>query len=372
MGVVPLWLVGEICLERLESFDFSSPAYRRLFSRSNATAFQHPVWLEQVYRTLAPAAGARPVVICGKGPSGDLLFVLPLVERRIGPLRIIEPADFGVGDYNAPVVSRNEERALRDMPHIRSRIASLLPPHDLLRIRHIREEHRELWSVFFSQPPQPHGHRCYETEPGEDHAAWHMTLDGSFRRYLERKIRRFERGGSVSLKEIADGDEIAGALAALADVRKGRFRNDPIQQACVCDFYARVAAAGISCGLSRTYVLELDGKPVGHVFGLSFGGRFYFLLLACDYANYGRLSPGLVLVDALVRERRKAGDVVFDFTVGDEPYKADFGSQALPLFVIEASRGVMGYAALRARQAAKAVRKLTGRPGRQQKRWGKG
>lgn len=373
MGVVPLWLFGEICLERLESFDFTGADYQRLFSQSNATAFQHPIWLERMFAVLVPAMNARPLVICGKRPRGDLLFVLPLVERRVGPLRIIEPADLGVGDYNAPVVSRNDERALRQMPDIRNRIEALLPAHDVLRIRHIRAEHRELWSIFFNQPLRPHDHRSYETELGEDHAAWQeATLDGSFRRYLERKIRRFNRSGSIRLDEITDTDEIADALRELADVRKGRFRKDPMQQSSVRDFYAQVAAAGVSYGLSRTYVLKLDGAPVGRVFGLTLAGRFYFLLLACDYENYGRHSPGLILADMLIRERRAAGDVIFDFTVGDEPYKADFGSRPQTLFVIETSRSLLGYAALNARRATIAARKLLGREGLSQRRWGDG
>jgi hypothetical protein len=43
-------------------FDFVGAEYGRLFERSDATAFQHPLWLDGLYRNLAPPLGAEPLV----------------------------------------------------------------------------------------------------------------------------------------------------------------------------------------------------------------------------------------------------------------------------------------------------------------------
>src|SRR5262245_179752 len=85
-------------------FDFQSPEYRDLFTHSRATAFQHPVWLDTLYRRLLPAVQAEPLIVVVRyAADGGLALVLPLVRRRYGTLRTIEFADLGVSDYACPI-----------------------------------------------------------------------------------------------------------------------------------------------------------------------------------------------------------------------------------------------------------------------------
>ena len=42
------------------AFDFLSPEYADLFSRSDATVFQHPFWLDRLYARLVPYRNAKP------------------------------------------------------------------------------------------------------------------------------------------------------------------------------------------------------------------------------------------------------------------------------------------------------------------------
>ena len=44
-------------------YDFLDPEYAGLFAASDATAFQHPVWLHHIYTSLAPARRARMAVV---------------------------------------------------------------------------------------------------------------------------------------------------------------------------------------------------------------------------------------------------------------------------------------------------------------------
>src|SRR5579859_3486382 len=85
-------------------FDFRSEEYCSLLGRSHATAFQTALWLETLYRDVAPAFGAEPVIVTVRDSgSGELLLVLPLVRRRRHQVTFIEFADFGVCDYLRPV-----------------------------------------------------------------------------------------------------------------------------------------------------------------------------------------------------------------------------------------------------------------------------
>ncbi|MBN4669075.1 cellulose biosynthesis protein CelD, partial [Pandoraea nosoerga] len=41
----------DVCID--DAFDFLSEEYATLFEGSDATAFQHPLWLDSLYRKLA-------------------------------------------------------------------------------------------------------------------------------------------------------------------------------------------------------------------------------------------------------------------------------------------------------------------------------
>ena len=98
------------------------------------------------------------------------------------------------------------------------------------------------------------------------------------------------------------------------------------------EFYAEVAANGRD--FARIYQLKLDGADVAQAFGLVLGGRFYYLLIGADYERFGKHSPGLVLYDLLIEEWIKEGGTVFDFTIGDEAFKRDFGTTPTPIHAL--------------------------------------
>ena len=118
------------------AFDFLSDEYRELFASSDATAFQHPIWLDAFYRRLAPARGAKPVIVTGRGHDGALRFVLPLIRRRKSGVALLESADLGVSDYSAPVAASNfaAPAGTADL------VALILPPFDVLGLRPARGE----------------------------------------------------------------------------------------------------------------------------------------------------------------------------------------------------------------------------------------
>ncbi|CAN7406182.1 GNAT family N-acetyltransferase [Rhizobium sp. LjRoot30] len=346
-------------LERLEGFDFTGEPYGKLFGESGATVFQHPVWLQAIYDHLLHDAKARPLIICGYDGGGQLQFLLPLVVRTVSGLSVIEPADLGVSDYNAPVVRRDNRRSLRRMDELKERIAALLPDHDILRIRHIRKRDISQWALFFPANFRQHDFTAHSTPLGGDHQSWRAgAMTTSFRRYLDRKKRRLFRSGDVQLKEIADRTDIRQALVGLAEVRRGRFKNDPLNRQAVRDFYSTVACNGADAGLSHTSMMTCDGAPIGRIFGLTHAGRYHMLLIGCDYENYGRHSPGFVFLDSLIEKRIAAEDKVFDFTIGDEPYKREFGTIPTTIYMIERPRSVPGKLAVLTHTLLRAARKF--------------
>lgn len=352
-----------------DSFDFLSPEYAGLFAHSRASVFQHPIWLDALYRELVPARQARPAVLAGRDERhGRLDVVLPLILRRKSGILLLESADLGVSDYSAPVV----RDGLAAHAGLRAAIAQGLPDHDLLRIRPVRSESVQDWQDVLGGKARPLGFAAHATQLAPTHAEWRTeAMNGSFMRYLDRKNRRFFKLQGAALHLLSEAGEIRNGIDALQRVRRGRFEGDLLQQDFVRDFYAEIAGKGAEAGFARIYSLRLGEEAVAHVFGLTHEGRFHNLLIGCDYQRFGKYSPGLVVCDAIIAEWIAAGGKVFDFTIGDELYKRDFGTAPTPMHEIlkpKTIRGWLAYATLRMRAAAGRLRES--RAGQGNNSWG--
>lgn len=342
---------SNIVVDLQSDLDFRSREYARLFAGSDATPFQHPLWLDRFYSVLAPHRDAEKIVVTGHDAgSGELRLVLPLIRRQKSGVTLLESTDLGVSDYAAPVL----QRGWRPDRQVARAIAAALPAHDLLRIRPIRAEAAGIWRALLDGDLVDLDFGAHAVSLPASHAEWRRTaLEPGFARYVERKRKRFFKESGAALKLLTDAREIADAIERLRSRRAGRFEGDPIQQAEVVQFYAAVAAEGETEGMSRTYALMLGDEPVAHIFGIAGNGRFHYLLIGCDYERHGRLSPGIVAYDLIIEDWIEAGGTTFDFTIGDEPFKRDFGTQRTAMLMLIATptwRGRLARAAYNARE----------------------
>ena len=339
-------------------FDFLGAEYAAFYSASAATAFQHPLWLDALYTRLAPARGAEKLIVTVRD-GRKLVCVVPLLRRRKSGVTLVETADLGVSDYASPVAAPG----WTPPAGLAEEIAGLLPPHDILRIRPIREEAVDLWNGLLGGAVGKLDFASHATALTGSFAAWRAgALDPSFARQLDRKKKKFARTGKAELRLLAEPEEITVAIAAIASLRAGRFAGDLIQQDFVCDFYTDIAVRGAAANFARTYALLLDGEPIGHTFGLTAAGRFDYLLIGCDYEKHGRHSPGLLLYDGMIEDWMRDGGTVFDFTIGDEPFKKDFGTLPTAMFELRdvpTWRGRLAGAAFEAREQFRKLRRGT-------------
>jgi CelD/BcsL family acetyltransferase involved in cellulose biosynthesis len=103
------------------------------------------------------------------------------------------------------------------------------------------------------------------------------------------------------------------------------------------EFYSEVASRGDLSNLSRTFRLSHERRTVAMLFGLIDRNCFRYIILACDYARYAEFSPGLLIFERVITYWAQAGGEVFDFTIGDEPYKGELGCTSTPMFALAVS-----------------------------------
>ncbi|MBR0870346.1 GNAT family N-acetyltransferase [Bradyrhizobium tropiciagri] len=357
-----------------DTFDFLSAEYAELFNGSDATAFQHPLWLDSVYRKLAPAMAAKPLVVVARHRAGGkLAAVLPLVRVRRGPMRTIEFADLRVSDYLAPVCTvKTFADLLRDQAACR-KLRQLLRPFDLLRIPKLLDARMPIETLLGAPRRVSMDTNAYATVLSTPFEQWQINALGrSYQKELAKKWRQIHKKGNLAFSCCTDDSSIHEAMEAMKKFRGPRFHEqgdgDLLQRAEYFDFYSNVALGGLG-SFSRLYAMKMDGVVIATALGLSHRDTLLIIMTGFDIDGYKSQSIGALTFESVARDCIERGEQVLDFTIGDEPYKKQFGGQPTPMSSVTQSGSAAGAIALLAlkqapwiKQAAKRVADLRPQP----------
>lgn len=321
-----------LSFETVSNFDFASTEYARLFERADATAFQHPIWLERSFARLVSDTGRTPAVLLGRArPDGRLVFALPMIRRKLGPFGVFDAADLDVGDYNALVVDRT---VARDGNAARQ-IARTLGKFAMIRVRKVRQQAVGLDLADQSAQVSAMGYHAHELELGGPLDGWQARLlKSDFARYLKSKRKRLAAKGAITFEAVSRPEQIRSAFEHMREFRRERWPDDLLARPRHFEFYVDVAVSGQATGFARTYVLAVGGRTAAVLFGVWHKRRFCFLLLGFDNQAFRNHSAGLLALESTVEDCIRRGDEVFDLTIGDEAYKRDFATRSVPMSVV--------------------------------------
>ena len=316
-----------------DQFDFHSEGYRNLVGCAHTTSFQSPEWLCTFYRHLVAKPSQKAMIVVGHSRStGELQLLLPLVNKKVNHRTVIEYAHADVTDYACPVVHLDLLANGELLSTLPERLYKLLGSYDQLHIKPVRERDGQAWEQLLHLPPRLLEYGAHHVEPSLPFQIWRRQNLGNARRsQLDRKLRRLTDRGNIRL-EILSSEATFDAIQWVQEHRKGRFRDDPIQRPETLDFYCEIALTGAAAGLTRTYRLLCGDDPVAVCLGLVDGPSFCYLLLACNYRAYAAYSPGILLLDLAMADWTADGGKIFDFTIGDEPYKRQFRCERRPMY----------------------------------------
>ncbi|TAN09407.1 MAG: GNAT family N-acetyltransferase [Rhizobiaceae bacterium] len=349
------------------SFDFRSLEYADLFAGSAATAFQHPIWLAQLYGKIVGQGGATPLIVVVRHRTDKkLAMVLPLVKRRYALLKTVEFADMRVSDYVSPVVGEAMfSRILNDVAAVTA-IRAHLRPYDLMRIGKLADRALPLERLFAIEKRENMGMSAYASRLESTFAAWReQQLDPSYRKELDKKSRQLGRKGEARFECAGTPAAIRSTFDALKFYRGKRFDGsdgpaDLLQLSSYFDFYMAVAMEGIG-GFTRTYTFWMDDRPIAGALGLAHRGSLLVILGGFDEAGYRKQSIGSLLFEQIARDCIERGDHSLDFTIGDEPYKRVFGARPSPMWQISRVGSPLGYIAHMAVEKSPAAKAMARR-----------
>lgn len=326
------------------TFDFASAEYRVLFDASSATVFQAPFWLAGFYANLAGPLELTPVIVTIRDGGGELLAVFPCVRQSSMGVRIIQPADMGVSDYNCIIVSDDMLPALKTDREAQQNILSALEPYDVLFFRKQRSDTPRIEDILPNGSISPSDYKSHEVELGSGFETWQLNnLSANFRQTARRKVKKLNADhGGYEFRTVTDESEIRDALTFIREHRSSRYKDDILKQAAFFDFYLNLALEHACVGRVQVSVCKVGGEIAAALFGLNDRGRHCLLLTGFVPGIYDAYSIGTQSMLLLIEDRIAHNFSVLDFALGDECYKDRYGATAIDVHCTTYSRTAVG------------------------------
>ena len=333
-------------INMVSQFDFLSDDYKTLFEQSNATIFQSPFWLDSLYRKLPEVLDAEAVIVTMHDETKQqLLMVMPFVRQTKFGVKIMQPADLGISDYNSIIVLPEALDALKNQKDLSAQLKQAIGPFDILLFRKQRPESTDISGILDGMAKFPNENSSFEMEMVTPFEEWQReTLSKSTRKGLARKRRNFDKDiGDLTFKTLYDPEEIKRAFSFLRRERAIRYPNDLLNKQAYFDFYLDVAINQAESGSAVAYVGQANGDIITVDFGLHIEGRHVMLL--GTYASddtYRKYSPGLQAIMDMMKTRKEQDIQFFDFSIGDEDYKESFGATTMSLYNVILANSLKG------------------------------
>lgn len=303
------------------------------WSDARRTPFQTSAFLDAWYATLGARTGLKPAIIDVRR-DGVPCMLLPLVYEVNG-LRALRFADADVADNNAPVLGAAAPATPEAFRAAWIAALRAMPAADIVSIDKQPETIAGAPNPMrWLGRPQP----C----PLQSHP---LTLAGSFEDYSRSRTKKFrkeqERVWRVFTRtpgaqfELVAGPERALAILSdmdrlqavrMAEVGADYQLNEPNYRA----FYKALVSRGIG-GSVVLGALTAGDETVAALLGVSNGHSVAFVRLAHAGGEWANCSPGRLVIERTLVALHERGIRDFDFSIGDQHYKAPFGVGTGPL-----------------------------------------
>jgi CelD/BcsL family acetyltransferase involved in cellulose biosynthesis len=323
--------------------DFASlrSVWTALEQGGDCTVFQSFAWISTWFAHIGKAQGIEPCIVAGWDAEEGALFILPLgLERSVLGTKLVWLGG-GLCDYQGPVLSRNF--ALRVRPGqfkaMWAQIREMLPEHDIVELTRMPERIGGQANPFMQLGSlAQHASSAHMTrlKPTWDEYYDGKRSSGSKKRDRQKR-RKIEEFGETVLVTPTDKTEIARTVEALIEQKSATFARmgvvNMFNKPGVRDFYMALATDASAQGLIHVAHLEVGGKIAAANWGISFGGRYHYVLASyAEQEEFAKRGPGMIQLMDLMKHATETGHTEFDFTIGDEGYKGDWCEVEIKLY----------------------------------------
>lgn len=326
-------------LRVFSTFRAAEEAWRYFEQDADHYVFQSFDWLSTWYEFIGVHLNIRLCLVLVENSDGSPLMFLPLgIESRWGIRRLVWLGAINA-DYRAPLLSRTHGRELTPtvFGSIWAELKKALPNFDAIHLEFQPEFIQNQDNPFTNLQVRPHLFSAHYAQLSESWDVFYTERLGAKSRATERrKERRLRNHGDLSLIDVGTHEEVERLIDEMI-IQKSLYyvqvgASNIFHKNGYREFYREMVLRFSSQGLIQLSALKLNGEPLAVHWGARQGGRFYYLMPSYTDGPYKKYSPGNILLNWLIERSIEAGDRVFDFTVGDESYKARWSNENMKLF----------------------------------------
>jgi CelD/BcsL family acetyltransferase involved in cellulose biosynthesis len=325
-------LIGELTLEVHRSLASAERDWRAFECRAAGHPYQRFHWQSAWHARLC-AAGVQPFIVVLRH-DGRIRMLLPLaIESRLGMSALV-PMGAPVCDYHAPLI--DPEFADRLTPGIMRNVLMAiveLAGADYALLTSVPPMVGPVRNPISALAVRPFSADAHGTRPGTDWNAFYAgRRSAKTRSRLRGKERALAKLGPIDFAEVTDQQERAALAVEILALKASQLNAtagafNTIARADVQGFYLSLATHAEDVFVFK---LSAGGMLAAAVIALVHQGCFYYQLAVYpDHAQ--RFSPGHLLIGRLMEWAIDRGCTRFDFTIGDEAYKAEWCDETWPL-----------------------------------------
>ena len=312
------------------SLEAGEADWRGAEARGTGLLFQSRAWASTWFETIGPALAAEPRLVRLRHADTELFLPMALERGRFG-LRRLGFADGGLTDHAGPLVSPGGfALPAAHWPRLARRIAAAAGA-DVIDWRHLTAtvgEHPNPLIGPDSRTTAYASHRLDIRGSWSDFAR--ERLSTSHQAGSRRRRRRLEAAGTPRFVIARSVEEALPILDATLALKAAQYlatgRVNRLALPAYRAFFREMTRRHLDSGLVHVAALTLDEAVVAAHWGCVHRGVFFWLMPAYD-AAWSRASPGRLLLDHLVQRCFDEALHAFDFTIGDEPYKATYADR---------------------------------------------
>jgi CelD/BcsL family acetyltransferase involved in cellulose biosynthesis len=307
----------------------------------NVTPFQDVHWLDAWYHAFADTAGVEPLIaVISNAATNEQALLLPLIRRTQNGIRIVEPADLDLTDYNAPMLGgaapRDAQAARAMWKDLRDALKRLPGGADLIRLRKMPVETggrpNPLALLDGAGPCSLNGNIV---TTGADFDAWRFTLERTVRKELERSWRVFTRDTAASFRIVTDKEQALRIFSTMETQQSDRMQhlglNFVLNDETYAAFYRDLVSENVANGYAVLSALTVGEEVVAALLGVRQGSRYVMVRISNAGEKWSNCSPGRLIIERTMAALHRDGIRQFDFSIGNYAYKRRFGVKRIAL-----------------------------------------
>lgn len=316
------------------SVDAAESLWRETVATGACTVFQCYEWLATWRRTAGASEPLSDHIVHVSSEAGRTLMLLPLTIRRNAYGRSLEFLGGDLTDYNMPILGAGFSPGPRDAQRLWAAILGLLPPVDLVRLRRMPLVFDGIANPFAGLAGSRHAIDAYGAILPPTFKDFTTRSPSFFSKNGQRR-RRLQKEGAVRFAVAQDPAERA-AVTRFVIEQKSQWQRESGQRDTFAApermaFYTTLAGLPFAEGGIVLVGLWVGPDLVAGIWGTVFRGRFA-VIVAAYRQDWAKFSVARLLMESAVDMCIARDDVaIFDLTVGDEGYKADWSDHSLPL-----------------------------------------